>query len=53
MKQVIKENPIADIRMVFQDPYKRISKKVKQPMLNGVSVTVFVGVPPIVYQWIG
>ena len=29
MKQVIKENPIADIRMVFQDPYKRISKKSK------------------------
>ena len=29
MRQVIQENPSADIRMVFQDPYKKISKKSK------------------------
>ena len=28
-KQVIKDNPTIDLRMVFQDPYKRISKKSK------------------------
>ena len=27
MKEVVKQRPDLDIRMVFQDPYKRISKK--------------------------
>ena len=29
VKQVITENPDIDLRMVFQDPYKKISKKSK------------------------
>ena len=29
IRQVIKDNPNIDLRMVFQDPYKRISKKSK------------------------
>ena len=29
VKQVITENPEIDLRMVFQDPYKKISKKSK------------------------
>ena len=29
VKQVITENPELDLRMVFQDPYKKISKKSK------------------------
>ena len=29
IRQVIKDNPTIDLRMVFQDPYKRISKKSK------------------------
>ena len=29
IRQVIKDNPKIDLRMVFQDPYKRISKKSK------------------------
>ena len=29
IKQVITENPGIDLRMVFQDPYKKISKKSK------------------------
>ena len=29
IRQVIKDNPEIDLRMVFQDPYKRISKKSK------------------------
>ena len=29
VRQVIAENPDLDLRMVFQDPYKKISKKSK------------------------
>ena len=29
VRQVIEENPDIDLRMVFQDPYKKISKKSK------------------------
>ena len=29
IRQVIKDNPEIDLRMVFQDPYKRISKRSK------------------------
>ena len=53
IRQVIKDNPNIDLRMVFQDPYKRISKKVKQLMPNGVSVTEYFGVLHTVSQLIG
>ena len=38
-KQVIQDNPRLTFAMVFQDPYKRISKKSKLLMQSGVSDT--------------
>ena len=32
VRQVILENPDIDLRMVFQDPYKKISKKIKDDL---------------------
>ena len=53
IRQVIKDNPNIDLRMVFQDPYKRISKKAKQPMQNGVRDMTSNGVLHTAYRWIG
>ena len=53
IKQVISDNPEIDLRMVFQDPYKKISKKSRQPMQNGVRDTELNGVPFTPYLLIG
>ena len=35
IKEVIKQNPDIDLRMVFQAPYNTISKKIRQRMPHG------------------
>ena len=53
IRQVIKDNPKIDLRMVFQDPYKRISKNPKLHTQSGVSDTEYSGARHTAYQLTG
>ena len=53
IRQVVTENPHIDLRMVFQDPIKRLVRNPKQHMRNGAHDTTSSGVHTTQYQWIG
>ena len=50
---VKRDNPDLDLRMVFQAPYNKISKKVRQLMLCGVKNMTYHGRLSIIYHSIG
>ena len=53
VRQVIAENPDIDLRMVFQDPYKKLAKNQRRPMHNGARDMELNGVHFTPYQLIG
>ena len=53
VRQVIAENPDIDLRMVFQDPYKKIVKNQRRPMHNGAKDMELNGVHFMPYLLIG
>ena len=53
IRQVINDNPEIDLRMIFQDPYKKLVKNQRQPMQNGVRDMELNGVHFTPYRLIG
>ena len=53
VRQVIADNPEIDLRMIFQDPYKKLVKNLKRLTPNGALVMALNGVLSMQYQWIG
>ena len=47
---VRRDNPELDLRMVFQSPFNKISKKVRRPMLCGVRNMTYHGRLSIIYH---